>query len=126
MMNKIRSVFLITAAILVLCFPANAAFRDFYSRDWWVTKSGIETGTINDIKFTYLGNLGYTGTLNDRLRNWMLDATGAGSGTMNDLIYGCFEATTACADYGADGNNFVFVDTNDFMFIDDNNFMFVE
>lgn len=97
-----KTILSLFVGLALLTTNAFASISDFYSRDWWKDKSGITTGTINDIQYTYLGNEGYAGTLDDRLRKWMIDATGAdSSSTISELVYKCFVSTTSCTDYGS-------------------------
>lgn len=48
------------------------------------SKTGLTTGSINDNLFKLLGTLGYTGSLNDRLRAFYKFKTGSSS---NDFDY---------------------------------------
>ena len=96
----------IILAVVILIFSVGnsyAAMRDFYDRSWWVNKSGIATGTINDIIFQYLGDQGFDGTINDRLLGWLAVVTGDETGSLNQLLIECFESTTACEDYPVGG-----------------------
>ena len=83
---------LILAAFLTFSLFGNvwAAYSDFGSRDWWVDRSGVTAGSIVDIQYQYLGTLGYEGTLNDRLRAWLIEMTGMENLTLNELIYQFF------------------------------------
>ena len=36
----------------------------------WLIAEGIPRTELNEMLYTYLGNLGYTGTLDDRLKQW--------------------------------------------------------
>ena len=90
--------------ILVLIFSfcligkhSYSALEDFWSRSWWVTQSGLSTGTINDIQYSYLGGLGYTGTLNNRLKAWLSDETCvAETEGLQALVIEYFEKGTTC------------------------------
>ena len=63
---------------------------------------GVALGNLTDRWMTYLGNLGYTGTLSERVAAWR----------------------AAGNPIGVVGDNFIFYDTNNFTFYDGNNFVF--
>lgn len=46
----------------------------------YLTGQGYTTGTVSDRMYAFLGGLGYTGTLNDRLYQFWLDGAIAGAG----------------------------------------------
>lgn len=91
-LNKaIRSLLIGLVLSIAFVSSSSAAQEDLYSWTWWSNISGITSGTINDIIYTYLGILGYTGTLNDRLFNWLVVETGLPSTYyLNDLEYAYF------------------------------------
>lgn len=49
---------------------------------------GFTTGDLNDRYYAYLGSLGYTGSLEDRIKAWC----GNGAGDINDLLLAKFAA----------------------------------
>jgi len=40
----------------------------------WLVDEGIVSSSLNEMLHAYLGGLGYTGTINDRMRQWRLDS----------------------------------------------------
>lgn len=87
----LEKLFLSAIFSVLLAVSSFAAITDAFSRSYWVSKSGITTGTTNDIMFQYFGTLGYTGSLNDRYFQWLVDQTGLpDTSSFNDLLYACF------------------------------------
>ena len=74
----------------LLIGSALAAVNDFYSWEYWHNKTGL-TGTTNDIISQYLSSLGYTGSINEQLHNYLVDETGLPASASNaELIENYF------------------------------------
>ena len=73
---------------------ALAVINDFYSWQYWHDKTGL-TGTTSDMITQYLDGLGYHGTINDQLHNWLVDETGLPASSNNsELIAAYFSGDT--------------------------------
>ena len=98
-MKNIRNTFLSLAILLMACgISFSATINDAFSRDYWVTKTGITTGTTNEILYTYFVSLGYEGSLNDMYIAWLIDQTClTADSSFNDLLYAYFVDGTTCS-----------------------------
>lgn len=93
-----RKILLIILIFLTIQVNAFSGMHDAFDRAYWVSKSGLTAGSVNDIMFKYFGTLGYAGDLNDRYHSWLVDQTGLSSSlTLNDLLYQYFVLGTVVA-----------------------------
>ena len=90
--------------ILFLFMSASLAFaalNDAFSLSYWQNKTGIYTKSVNALIDTYLGDLGYTGSLMDKYHKWLADETGISSTrSFNDLAYEYFVLGTRAGGSG--------------------------
>ena len=83
--------------------------------------SGLANGTLYDHVDATLTNLGYTGTLNDKLSAFFVATTSVANPRDAERA---FWANSSYS-FSSGGGGFIFVDNNNFIFIDGNNFIFV-
>ncbi len=66
----------------------NSGFTDEFN--FWSSLSGQSTGTMVDHMDSYLGSLGYTGTVHDKFISFLRDQTGLDA-TIQDMAYYFFD-----------------------------------
>ena len=83
-------------------------------------------GCYNDLIFKELGDLGYTGTFNDRMYQFLKDFYSATSGTYNDLMHRFIAAGEDFPPSGSTPTNGILAENGDFLITESSNFIIQE